>query len=369
VRILYGVNGEGMGHATRSQVVIDALLEEHDVRVMASGAAFKYLEPRLGHVSEIFGPSFAMDHGEIRRWATVKHTMTAASRELPGSVKRWMGVVDEWRPEVVVTDFEPLAGIYARSAHVPLVCVDNIHMIDRCRHDDEITAGAMDDYRIARAVTRAMVPTAGDYVITTFFEPPLARGRTRLVPPIVRPEIVAAKPVRGDHLLVYSGGSNELTEALRECGLPSHVYGMRDGEEVGTTDGQIEYRARSVDGFLADLVSARGVITGGGFSLLSEAVYLGKPVLSVPLHGQFEQLMNARYLEREGFGMCAETINAATLSAFLEELDGYHNRLEAYVQDGNAQAIDTISETVSAAGAASRRDRARARREAKKRQR
>ena len=144
---------------------------------------------------------------------------------------------------------------------------------------------------------------------------------------------------------------------------------MRDGEEVGTTDGQIEYRARSVDGFLADLVSARGVITGGGFSLLSEAVYLGKPVLSIPLQGQFEQLMNARYLEREGFGMCAETINAATLSAFLEELDGYHNRLEAYVQDGNVQAIDTISETVSAAGAASRRDRSRARREAKKRQR
>ena len=34
-------------------------------------------------------------------------------------------------------------------------------------------------------------------------------------------------------------------------------------------------------------MSARGVITGGGFSLLSEAVYLHKPVLSVPLDGQF----------------------------------------------------------------------------------
>jgi uncharacterized protein (TIGR00661 family) len=367
VRILYGVNGEGMGHATRSEVVIGALLKEHDVRVMASGAAFKYLEPRLGHVSEIFGPSFAMDHGEIRRWATVRHTMSAATRELPGSVKRWMGVVDEWRPDVVVTDFEPLAGIYARTSYVPLVCVDNIHMIDRCRHDDEITAGALDDYRIARAVTRAMVPAAGDYVITTFFRPPLARGRTVLVPPIVRPDIVAAKPVRGDHLLVYSSGSDDLIDALRGCGMPSRVYGMRDGDEVGTTDGPIEYRARSVDGFLQDLVSARGVITGGGFSLLSEAVYLGKPVLSVPLGGQFEQLMNARYLQREGFGMCAPAIDTATLAAFLDELDSYHDRLEAYVQDGNEEAIATISERVTAAGADSRRDRARARREARRR--
>jgi Glycosyl transferase family 1 len=32
VRVLYGVNGEGMGHATRSRVVIDALLARHDVR-------------------------------------------------------------------------------------------------------------------------------------------------------------------------------------------------------------------------------------------------------------------------------------------------------------------------------------------------
>ena len=40
MRVLYGVNGEGMGHATRSRVVIDDLLERHDVRVMASQAAF-----------------------------------------------------------------------------------------------------------------------------------------------------------------------------------------------------------------------------------------------------------------------------------------------------------------------------------------
>jgi uncharacterized protein (TIGR00661 family) len=367
VRILYGVNGEGMGHATRSEVVIGALLGDHEVRVMASGAAFRYLEGRLGHVSEIFGPSFAMEQGEIRRWASVTHTMEAMRRELPGSVRRWIGAVQEWRPDAVVTDFEPLSGIYARSAHVPLVCVDNIHMIDRCLHDEEVVDAAREDFRIARAVTKAMVPTAGDYVITTFFRPPLLRGRTFLVPPIVRPAIVAAKPLRGDHVVVYSGGSEALIDALRECGVTCRVYGMRDGPEVGTTDGAIEFRPRSVDGFLEDLVTARGVVTGGGFSLLSEAVYLGKPVLSVPLRGQFEQLMNARYLSREGFGMCAPTIDGATLSAFLDRLDDYHDRLAGYVQDGNVEALEAIEARVVAAGEDTRRERARARRAARRR--
>jgi uncharacterized protein (TIGR00661 family) len=206
-------------------------------------------------------------------------------------------------------------------------------------------------------------------VITTFFRPPLLRGRTELVPPIVRPAIVAARPVRGEHLLVYSGGSDALIAALRECGHPCRVYGMRDGPEAGTTDGAIEYRARSVDGFLEDLVTARGVITGGGFSLLSEAVYLGKPVLSVPLRGQFEQLMNARYLEREGFGMCARAVEAATLAAFVDRLDDFHERLEEYVQDGNTEALAVIEARVAEAGADTRRDRARARRQAKATQR
>jgi uncharacterized protein (TIGR00661 family) len=366
MRILYGVNGEGMGHATRSEVVISALLEEHDVRVMASEAAFRYLSPRLEHVNEIFGPSFAMDEGEIQRWGTVTNTVAAARRELPASVRRWMTTVREWRPDVVVTDFEPLAGRYARWSRTPLVCVDNINMIDRCHHDAEILEGAVEDFRIARAVTRAMIPPAGDYVITTFFRPPILRGRTQLVPPILRPAVIEAKPTRGEHLLVYSGGERALIDALRACGVPSRVYGMRDGDEVGTVDGPITYRPRSVDGFLEDLVSARGVITGGGFSLLSEAVYLGKPVLSVPLKGQFEQLMNARYLQREGYGICAPAVDPTVLTRFLEQLDELDNNLASYSQDGNRVAIETIVDTVTAAANDTPRDRARARRVARR---
>jgi UDP-N-acetylglucosamine:LPS N-acetylglucosamine transferase len=95
-------------------------------------------------------------------------------------------------------------------------------------------------------------------------------------------------------------------------------------------------------------------------------VYLGKPVLSVPLKGQFEQLMNARYLEREGYGTCATAIDDDALARFLDGLDSFHERLTHYSQEGNALALEVIARTVEAAGADSRRDRARARREARK---
>jgi hypothetical protein len=44
------------------------------------------------------------------------------------------------------------------------------------------------------------------------------------------------------------------------------------------------------------------VVCGGSHSLLSESLYYGKPVLSFPIRGAFEQYLNAFYVERLGYG-------------------------------------------------------------------
>jgi uncharacterized protein (TIGR00661 family) len=367
MRILYGVNGEGMGHATRSRVVIEHLLERHDVRVMASQAAFRYLSERLPRVDEVFGPSFAMNEGEIQRWATVVQNVRRATHEVPETVRHWTATIDrEWRPDVVITDFEPLTALYARTYRVPMLAVDNINMLDRCRHDAEIIGAEREDFLLARAVTRSMVRGAISYLVLTFFYPPVARGGTLMVPPIVRPEIEAAEPQRGEHLVVYSGGEPSLIQALKASGIECRVYGMRGGPAEAESDGNLHYRPRSNEGFVEDLRTARGVVTGGGFSLLSEAVFLRKPVLAMPLHGQFEQLMNARYLEREGYGVCAQSVDAQVVGSFVERLDDFERALAGYEQTGNERTLETIeARAETAAGERPRelrRERAAARR-------
>jgi uncharacterized protein (TIGR00661 family) len=366
MRILYGVNGEGMGHATRSEVVIGSLLGSHDVRVMASGAAYRHLHDRLPRVDEIFGPSFAMDQGEIQRWATVRQNVQQAAHELPDTVKRWVAEVDDWKPEVVITDFEPLAGVYARHTRTPLIAVDNINMVDRCHHDAEIIGAQREDYMIARAVVRSMVPGAVEYIVTTFFEPPVRRGGTKLVPPIIRPEIVAAETEDGDHLVVYSSGDPHLLEALRAIDVPARVYGMRGGPDKIEVEGKIEFRPRSSEDFVESLRTSRGVIAGGGFSLLSEAVYLGKPILALPLRGQFEQTMNARYVKRLGYGLCAESTDEAIVREFVERLPEFSAALEGHQQEGNDHTLRTIAERAVEAAAAQPRELRRERRVARR---
>ena len=65
---------------------------------------------------------------------------------------------------------------------------------------------------------------------------------------------------------------------------------------------QPHFKKNSEPGFLDDLASCRYVVCGGSHTLLSEALYYGKPVISFPIKGAFEQFLNAFYLERLGYG-------------------------------------------------------------------
>lgn len=161
-------------------------------------------------------------------------------------------------------------------------------------------------------------------------------------------------------MLVYSSGAEGEIATLRQSGLPCRVYGMRGGPEEGTVDGDIEFKPRSNAGFVEDLRTARALITGGGFSLMSEAVHLGKPMIAMPLRGQAEQLMNSRYLEREGFGIAASELTPAGLDRFMSRIDGFEERLAAYEQDGNETTLAAVAVRLEAAATASRMELRRA---------
>ena len=82
---------------------------------------------------------------------------------------------------------------------------------------------------------------------------------------------------------------------------------------------------------------------------MGEAVYLRKPMLAEPVGRQFEQILNARYLETLGYGMCAEEITAERLSGFLERMPEYERNLAGYAQDGNRELLAKLDEVLEQA--------------------
>ncbi len=354
-RILYGVAGEGMGHAIRSRVVIEHLAQHHDVHVVVSGRAHDYLKARerdhLG-VSRIWGLSIVYEDNEVRNFRTVLSNLTgAALGGWPRNVKAYFDLVESFSPEVVVTDFETWSSLFARTHGIPCVSVDNNQIVNRCDHPPEVIAGHETEFLLAKAVVKAKAPGCFHYLVATFFYPEVAKKRTTLHPPVLRPEILGARAERGDHLLVYqTSTSNEaLPEVLRRSGRECRVYGLRRDLAEDAREGNVVHRPFSEATFVEDLRTARAVVSGGSFTLMSEAVYLRKPMLAVPVRKQFEQVLNARYLERLGYGVAAEEITDEALGAFLERLPELERGLARYEQDGNRDLLGKLDEVLAAA--------------------
>jgi UDP:flavonoid glycosyltransferase YjiC (YdhE family) len=82
---------------------------------------------------------------------------------------------------------------------------------------------------------------------------------------------------------------------------------------------------------------------------MSEAVYLHKPMLSLPVGGQFEQVINALYLEKLGYGMYAPELTLERLRDFLQRVPRCQEALAGYQQDGNKKMIEALREQLARA--------------------
>jgi uncharacterized protein (TIGR00661 family) len=354
MKILYGVVGEGMGHAMRSRVVLEHLFAQgHEVEVVSSERAVDYLAKRFPAVHRIHGMHIVYEENRVRRGKTFWSNVLDGTLALPSQIRAYFDLVDDFRPEVVVSDFESWSYLYGKLHRLPVLSVDNIQMLNRCTHAPEVVDVDRAGFELARAFVKGKLPHCDQYLISTFYYPPVRRKRTALYPPILRPEILAAQRSRGDHLLVYqtAEGNDALADALHRSGLECRVYGMRRGIETEQVEGNLRYRPFSEAAFIEDLASARAVVAGGGFTLMSECVYLHKPVLATPIGGQFEQTLNAVYLEREGYGHHAKRVGQAELATFLDALPRCEERLAAYQQGGNRLLLSALDGHLDAAAA------------------
>jgi len=344
MRILYGVVGEGMGHATRSRVVLEHLTRNHDVHIVVSGRARDYLAKRFENVHHIWGLTISYGENSVKKWQTVLQNLKGAVTGWPQNVRTYFELVETFSPDVVISDFESFSYLFGRRHALPVVSIDNIQVINRCTHSPQLLAGHEGNFELIRSVVKGKLPGCFHYLISSFFYPPVRRPRTTLAPSILRPEILAARSEPGEHLLVYqtATGNTALIEQLKGLGIPCRIYGYRRDLTEDVAEGQLLFRPFSEAGFIDDLRTARAVVGGGGYTLMSEAVYLRKPMLSVPVGGQFEQVLNALYLQALDYGVYARELDGPVLGNFLERVPDCTRALAGYSQDGNTALLSSL---------------------------
>lgn len=370
MKILYGVVGEGMGHAIRSRVVLEHLRAKgHQIKIVVSGRAYTFLAKHFDDVTEISGFPMVYEGNAL----DVEGTTLKILSESPGwaldNIETYAKDVRKFDAHSVITDFESFAHMYAKRHGLPLFSIDNQHAMSRLDHPEDIfvrrdsKGNVIADYRaaydLARRVVKAKMPGARHYLITTFFFPPMKpkyAANTSLFPPILRNEVLAAKAkvAQGDHVLVYQTSASyvEMLDELKKLPCEFRVYGFlradspappgaKEGNDVRYAP-NVLLRSFSEAQFIDDMATSRAVATGGGFTVLGEGVFLGKPLYSMPVLGHFEQIISARYLEKLGYGEHHDGFDAASFQAFLERVPEYTRALTAHTQDGNRALLSKL---------------------------
>ena len=333
-RIFYCVCGEGMGHAIRSGVIIDRIKEKYDVYIFSHDRAYEYLNKKFDNVYKIGGFNTVYINNKVNNTKTLINALKRNPTNIKVGYQKLYKKARALSPDIIVTDFEMYATMVSKLLQIPLISLDNIHMITQAKID--YPPHHQTEMLKAKGVIKSYVVRPKFHIMTSFFFPKVrSRKNAVIYPPVIREEIYKLKPTTEDHIIVYqtSKESVNLVKRLKALDENFIVYGFNKSE----TDENLTYKLFNEDEFYEDLASAKAVVCNGGFTFISEAITLKKPIYSVPAIGNFEQTLNGYYVQKLGYGEYHENMSPKKLERFLKRLDKYQNKLnnvKRYNNDG-----------------------------------
>ncbi len=338
-RILYGVQGEGRGHATRSLRVVQALLHEgHDVLVLTGGDALPVLAPVLGNrVIEIPLLRYQFNaRGSLSPWRTLAGNFIPLIRMAFRNITL-EAAVRRFKPAAAISDFEPVTCRLARIFRLPLVAVDHQHFLTESVLPRVRGLGnnlMLLSYRLG---THMLSGWPRRVVVSSFHHFPRKRGsRASFVGPFLPEDVRRMLPHDEGHITVYLKRPQYLTRLLPLItAAPERTFEVFSGWEsewATALPRNVRLHPVSRTAFLESLATAHALITTAGNQVLGEAIYLGKPALALPEPGVLEQAFNARALEESGCGMACgiEDLTPSVWSWFEAKRGGYVRGLRAF---------------------------------------
>jgi UDP:flavonoid glycosyltransferase YjiC (YdhE family) len=350
-RILFLVNGLGLGNSTRCHAVMQRLVGRGaEIQVVTSGNGLWYFRsvPGISRLHEVESLYYGVKDSRI----SISRTLAAFANFatiLRRNAQKIESLLDTWRPNVAITDSVYTYRPFKRRG-IPLIALNNadvIHKSYRVFTDRPRSIQAQfwcveePDYIFHR-----LVP---DLVISPSLDPMIAEvgGNVRRVGPIVRDGYAprAQSPSVRCVLVMLSGSRFGSPVAFQRRDWPFEIDVVgRPAPEHWDRNGPIRFYGKLLDN-RALVNKADMVVVNGGFSAISESFSMRKPLVVIPVPNHAEQWLNARTIERLGVGMCAQESELETaLRRATQQFGQFHEGYEklSEIPDGAAQAAELI---------------------------
>lgn len=346
-RALFMVNGLGLGNSTRCYAIIQELTRRGvSVEVVTSGNGTWFFKdkPEVGRIDEIPALQYGKKDGRISMARTL-----GGLGKMVNSLRAAEAVVataiDRFRPDFVVADssysFRPV-----KRAGIPLAALNNSDMVVRgMRSLGNRPASVLPQYLFVEFPDYLYHGRVPDLVVSPRLDPKdrAHSGPFRAVGPIVRREceptpISDRPPSRVAIMLSGSAFGSQVNLTKEFPGLTIDVMG-REGSLPGVT-----FHGRVRDS-LPLLRQADLVVVNGGFSAVSEAVFLRKPTIVIPVPRHAEQWANGRTIEVLNLGMSADEDDLqGAIGSALRNIENYRAgyRMLPTVRNGAEEAADLL---------------------------
>ncbi|WP_138431664.1 glycosyltransferase family protein [Fodinibius saliphilus] len=291
MNILYGIQGTGHGHISRAREVLPELQKHAVVDVMVSGHN-NQLSIKEDIKYQKYGISLSYDNnGGIAVLDTLRDFRPIRFLSDVQSV-----FVTDY--DLVISDYEPVSAWAAKLEDVP-----SIGLSHQASFLSALTPRPPQKSLVAEVLFKHFSPV--DYPIGFHF----LQYDHFIEPPIIRSAIREVEQCAGNHVTVYLPAYHH--KVLQEIFAPFtmvdwHIFSPYC--EQYHRKGSTEVHPISHQQFLDSFASCRGVICNAGFETCSEAMYLGKKLLAVPIRNQYEQECNVAALKSIGVET-VETLN------------------------------------------------------------
>jgi len=346
-KILYGICGIGNGYVNRQLPIIEHYAKEAELMIFAYDESLKVLNSKFKDfanvkIAEVAVPFYVGNKIGLNFEATLTNSInknkdffTINTRAL-SQAQKFIG-----KPDVVISDYEPVCAQYAYSYKASLITIDQQSKYLLGDFSQELGGATYAD-EVARLIM--FFPIATRRVACSFFNVPFKKypeTPVTIVAPILKESILSMKrkpSTRRKSILVYFSSQKEINQPIEEVlailseqkDCDFHIFlKERINEEINL---RLKYKniklyKHGAKSFPNILANCNGIISTAGHSLLSEAMYLNIPVYAMPLD-LYEQQMNAYVISKNKFGVQALAVDAGLLNEFIPKLDIFENNIK-----------------------------------------
>ncbi|HNT30553.1 MAG TPA: glycosyltransferase family protein [bacterium] len=361
-KIAYSVSGDGGGHVSRNQFIINHLSRSHQVDIYSFGNTLTVYQklyetnPRIT-CQEIPGIVANFNNNSFSILDSVK----ANAKNLlsvPFIFRRMARHICEQHYDLSISDCEFYFSYAARlaSKRCDLRCIHINHHPVFSASDLSFPSLPFGMRSIYRIMSKHYMPDANEIWINSFYRPQtFYQKNMHYIGPVLRQTILTTVPSDLGHVLVYLKHSiaDKLYPLLTTVSDSNFIVYAAEPEQYQQHSHIILKKNDPGSEFVADLASSSAVIGVAGIDLPSEAIYLGKPVLGIAEHNQFEQYINGHQLMLTGGGMwtTSRKLNAELIRQFLTDRDKLAQGMLDFRKErfttGNTEVIKRLEAYIS----------------------